>query len=78
MTTALAQGGREHFGWGATRHMLADIFDALNSNTRATGNWGKGKPPTIPPYPRPESAKPEKKVTVRDLFSRFGGKAQRR
>ena len=81
LTSALLSGGRDHFGWGQDRHLAADLIDALNANTRATGNWGRGKAPTIPPYPRPTS-KPgdgaKKKVSVRDLFSRFGGKATRR
>lgn len=74
LTLALVAGGRDHFGWGADRHMTAAIYDALNANTRATGNWGKGKAPKIPPYPRPTSKPAEavkKKVTVRDLFSQF-------
>ena len=72
MTTALASGGKDHFGWGMDRHMMADLYDALNQNTRATGNWGK-KPPKFPTYPRPTSApKGEKKpVTVADIFQQF-------
>lgn len=71
MTSALASGGREQFGWGQDRHMLADIFDAINQNTRACGNWGK-KPPKIEPRPRPGKGKKEKKkVGVADLFARF-------
>ena len=71
LTTALASGGREQFGWGQNRHMLADIFDAINQNTRACGNWGK-KPPKIEPRPRPNRGKKEKKkVGVADLFARF-------
>jgi len=75
MTVALASGGREHFGWGTDRHMQADIFDALNVQTRATGNWKK--PPTFPLWPRPGSARttksPEtnKKVSVADLYNKF-------
>lgn len=75
MTAALVNGGRQHFGWGVDRHMQADIFDAINTNTRATGNWGK-KPPTFPLWPRPKlitgATKTEKKkVTVADLYNRF-------
>ncbi len=76
LTVALASGGREHFGWGADRHLAADIFDAVNQNTRATGQWGgKGKAPKIPSYPRPEAkAKPKatKQVTsVAALYQHF-------
>lgn len=42
--------------------MSADLFDAINQNTRATGQWGKGKAPKIPAYPRPQPKKAEKKA----------------
>lgn len=55
--------------------MKADIYDALNQNTRATGQWGKGKPPAIPEWPRPKNkSKTEEKkpkVTVADLYKKF-------
>lgn len=73
LTTALAAGGRDHFGWGVDRHQMADLYDALNQNTRATGNWSKGKAPTFPTYPRPTSV-PEgekKPATVAALYNRF-------
>ena len=74
LTVALASGGREHYGWGTDRHLLADLFDALNQNTRASGNWGKGKVPKFPAWPRPKTKQnPEEKkpATVKDLFKRF-------
>ncbi|MFF3249738.1 hypothetical protein ACFYWP_01740 [Actinacidiphila glaucinigra] len=79
MTVALASGGRDHFGWGVDRHMQADIFDAINSNTRATGQWGKGKAPKIPPWPRPKvskkpetkKTKPARRVSVAEIYSQF-------
>ncbi len=74
LTVALASGGREHFGWGVDRHMLADIFDALNQNTRATGNWGKGKAPKFPSWPRPTTKskpKDKKPTSVRDIFNQL-------
>ncbi|MFF7021405.1 hypothetical protein ACFY97_10355 [Streptomyces klenkii] len=75
LTVALAAGGRQHFGWGADRHLAADLFDALNANTRATGQWGKNKAPKIPPFPRPK-AKAAKKAarrptTVAQLYQHF-------
>lgn len=73
LTSALASGGREFFGWGADRHIAADLFDAINQNTRACGNWGK-KPPKIEPRPRPGRGKNKKKVGVADLFRRFTSK----
>lgn len=57
--------------------MLADLYDALNQQTRATGNWGK-KAPKIPPYPRPtKKTKPKdrpKPKSVADLYAGFQGK----
>ncbi len=64
LTVALASGGREHFGWGVDRHMQADVFDAINQNTRATGQWGKGKAPKIPPWPRPKAPKKPAKAAA--------------
>jgi hypothetical protein len=80
LTIALASGGRAHFGWGVDRHLLADLYDALNQNTRATGNWAKGKVPTFPAWPRPKARAatkvepPKKKVTVADLWRKFQGR----
>lgn len=77
LTMALASGGREHFGWGADRHMTADLFDALNQNTRATGQWGKRGAPKFPEYPRPkakkESHKGEKKrrLSVAEIYKQL-------
>ncbi|MER5632167.1 hypothetical protein [Streptomyces nitrosporeus] len=78
MTVALASGGREYLGWGVERHMQADLFDALNQNTKATGNWAKGKIPKIPSYPRPK-AKPQKqkehkRVSVAEIYARLSGR----
>lgn len=73
LTVALASGGRENFGWGVDRHMQADIFDALNVNTQATGNWKK--PPTFPLWPRPKTGAEKKDeikpVSVADLYNNF-------
>ncbi|MEU5433819.1 hypothetical protein AB0G73_10620 [Streptomyces sp. NPDC020719] len=76
LTVALAAGGREFFGWGQDRHMQADVYDALNQNTRATGQWGKGKVPKIPAYPRPKPATSKEEAgkrptTVAALYSHF-------
>ena len=75
LTVALASGGRDHFGWGVDRHLTADLFDALNANTRATGNWAKGKAPTFPQWPRPD-VKPrtpaqKRPVSVAQVYQQF-------
>ncbi|MEU8327308.1 hypothetical protein [Micromonospora sp. NPDC048839] len=76
LTVALASGGRQFYGWGVDRHLAVDTFDAINANTRATGNWKKGKAPEMPVWPRPKSAAAEpeqdkKPVTVADIYKRF-------
>ncbi len=72
LTAALSMGGKQFFGWGMDRFMLAAVYDALNANTRATGNWAKGKAPKFPEWPRPKTEKVEKKpVTVADLYQHF-------
>lgn len=76
LTMALASGGRDHYGWSLDTHILAGVFDAVNGNTRATGNWGKGKAPKFPTWPRPKS-KPEgsseakRPVSVFDVWNKF-------
>lgn len=67
------QGGREHFGWGLDRHLLATGVDSINLNTRLTGQFKKGKEPKFPPMPRPvvKKQKTKKKTTVKDLWQRF-------
>jgi hypothetical protein len=71
MTAALQGGGREHFGWGQTRHLIADVYDALNLNTRASGNWGKKKAPEIPAFPRPKPKSKEAKATPAELLKKL-------
>ena len=69
LTHALVRGGYEHFGWGMDRHIHASIFDAIQINTRATGNFKK--PPKFEPWPRPKPKAKKKKATVKDLFARL-------
>lgn len=73
LTAALASpAGRQSFGWGQDRHLLADIYDAINQNTRATGNWGKKGPPKLPSWPRPSSKTTAPvKATVASLFNKL-------
>jgi hypothetical protein len=82
LTAALMGGGRQFFGWGLDRYMVAELYDAINAQTRVTGNWAK-KPPKIKPFPRPDKKKPTKadaalakkgkKVSVADLYRRMTG-----
>lgn len=78
------RGGEDHVGWDQTTYLLADIFDALNQNTRASGNFKK--PPKIPPYPRPKKPyrptgpaqgglKKKSKVTVAQLWGQMSSAA---
>lgn len=52
LTVALANGGRDWFGFTRELAVLSDVFDAVNVNTRATGMWAK-KPPEFPSAYRP-------------------------
>ena len=72
MCHAREAGGDWNLGWGVERHMLAQIYDALNFNTAATGQCRK-KPPKFKPFPRPKkpSEKKKKKVSVLDLHRKF-------
>lgn len=74
MTHALARGGIEYLGWGSDRDILAGIFDSLQVNTVATGNWKK-KPPKPETYPRPKKEeKSSGKMTVASLFGKMSAR----
>lgn len=49
-----AEFWRAFLGASAESYALAAIVDAVNANTRATGNWRKS-PPKIDPYPTPDA-----------------------
>lgn len=75
LTVALASGGRDHFGWGTDRHIAADLFDAIQANTRATGNFKKGQTPKLVLWPRPKlKKKPDGARSVKDLFKKMSGR----
>mgnify|MGYP006362592617 CR=1 FL=1 len=76
MTKALMRGGREHFGWDLHAEIAASTFDAVNLNTRSSGNW-KNKPPELPAFARPKSSKRSSKKkgkrTLADVRSLITG-----
>lgn len=93
MFLADKKGGdwQDYLGKTAEWYAMADMIDALNLNTAATGNWKK-KPPKFDPYKRPwmgESEQKHRKAKARDLagpnadkgslleaiFNNLGGKA---
>lgn len=55
-------------GWTRLHSLLADIFDAINLNTAATGNYKKR--PTFDPWPRPKKRKPQRVADIRRMFGR--------
>lgn len=73
LTVALMRGGREFYGWTQNTELLAAVYDGININTSATGNFKKR--PKVDPFPRP--GKEDKKSnqisgkTVKDLHSKF-------
>lgn len=69
-TVAVASGGEHMFGWNTERHLLASIFDAVNTNTRATANW-KGSPPKPVTWPRPKPK--EKPLTNEQMLDKLFG-----
>lgn len=76
MTKALMRGGRQFFGWGQAEYAMANVYDAINLNTQATGHW-RNKPPKFEPYPAPKNTKPaataqaKSSVSVEDVFLAF-------
>lgn len=69
------------YGWYA----MADLYDAIMLNTRATGQYKKGKAPKFEPYPRPGDKKSKAAKAAEDggtdrltqLFLGFGGAGAR-
>ncbi len=72
---------REYVGVGPDHYALAAIVNAVNDNTRATGQWRKS-PPKFEPFPIPsiaaEKAKKAatakaKRRSVKDLYQQVMG-----
>lgn len=80
MTLAQLHGGknwRDYLDIGPDYYVAAGIYNAVNDNTRATGNWAKGKVPKIDPWPTPNlaakaraKAEARKPKSVADLYRR--------
>ena len=74
-TVASIRGGDEWRGWTRQVSILADLFDAQNLNTQATGQWKK-KPPKFPEFPRPKQKQKGRKKkrgqTVADVRRMLG------
>ena len=59
-------------------YATANVVDAVNQNTIATGNWKKR--PKFDPFPTPQSEyekKKKKPVTIFDLYRQMGGAGKR-
>lgn len=69
-------GGRQFYGWGVDRYIAAEMYDAMNLNTAACGNWAKGKAPKFKPFQRPQKDLPggKKKTSVMDLHRSFANR----
>jgi len=74
----MQMGGREFFGWTLDRYINVGIFNSVNVNTVASGNWKEGKAPTPPewPTPKPKSKKKasEQPKSLLDLRSQLMNK----
>lgn len=86
MQLAERSGGewRDYLGKTHEWFAMADVYDAIMLNTRATGQYKKNKAPKFDPYPRPgRKSKGEGKKaadsgdtdTITRLFLGFQGKA---
>lgn len=67
-----------YMGADPSYYLLAGIYDAVNLNTRATGQYKKGKAPVFEPYPLPEkraalAAERAVRRTAAGLFRALGG-----
>lgn len=77
-TVAAASGGPEYRSWTTTARILADVYDAMSTNTIVSGTWKKNKAPKIPQYPRPwvdrqreeDGGRPK---TIQELHGFFSG-----
>lgn len=67
------RGGRQYYGWTQETEISAALYDAINQNTVATGNFKRK--PKVDPFPRPKKDKDESSKisgkSVSDLHSKF-------
>lgn len=71
LTCASIRGGRQFIGFTEDRQLRMSIFDAINANTIATGNFGK-KRPKVKPWPRPQKRKSLGLNTIAGLRKHYG------
>ena len=67
---------RDYLDIDAKYYVLAGVYNAINDNTRGTGNWPKGKAPKFKPWPTPDILAKKAKAKPRsidDLFVNLGG-----
>lgn len=73
LTVAMMRGGRQFYGWTQETELAAALYDAMNVNTAATGNFKKK--PKVEPFPRPKNEdKREDQISgksVSDLHKKF-------
>lgn len=69
-TAASLRGGDQFRGWDVNTYVLANIFDAVQSNTYAfIAANSKKKPPKPEPMPRPSNKKAKKKDPANNKFA---------
>lgn len=69
----MARGGEEFIGWGTERSLLADIFDAINANTRATGQYKQRPKVVLWPRPKPRDKSKTPLARAHALFGKGSG-----
>lgn len=69
----MMRGGRQFYGWTQETELSAALYDAVNVNTAATGNFKRK--PKVQPFPRPKNEEERKDQiagkSVADLHKKF-------
>lgn len=72
MLSAMRMGGLHYLGHGEDRELATQLFNALQLNTQATGNWSK-RPPELPTWPKPKPYEPPRKKSLADIAAAING-----